>query len=124
MKTLALMIVMLLQSSMAGRYEGTWASDSGSAEGKIRVSLNQDGGAWLGEAGFSMSGSDVPCKVKRVELKDGTVTVAYEFELEGYALVSTLTGRIDGENLSGTYKTTTADGAQQVDVGTWKTQKR
>lgn len=122
MKTLALVLVMLLQGA-AGRYEGTWASDSGSAEGKIHVSLKQENDVWTAGAGFSMSGADVPCKVKRVEVKDKDMIVAYEFELEGYVLISTLTGRLDGDALSGTYRTTTADGAQQVDTGKWKTRK-
>ena len=46
--------------------------------------------------------------------------VVYDFDLQGNALESAVTGQLTGKTMEGTYKTTTVADGSPVDEGTWK----
>ncbi|MCC7153577.1 MAG: hypothetical protein IT161_03320 [Bryobacterales bacterium] len=114
----------LLLAGPAGKYEGDWTSAGGSQSGALRVTLAEDDGKWKAEASFSYDGDEVPCKVTRIEMDGARMLLAYQFDLGGYSLVSTLTGQAGGDTLSGKYETVTAEGAQPVDSGTFRTTRK
>lgn len=108
----------------SGKYEGDWTSTNGSQSGALRLSLSEEGGRWKAEASFSFDGGDVPCTVTRVEVDGAKMVVAYQFDLGGYKLLSTLTGEVAEDVLAGRYETKPIDGAQQIDAGTFKTKRK
>lgn len=116
--------VAILLAGPAGRYEGEWNSASGSQSGALRVTLAEDGGKWTAEASFSFDGDEIPCQVTRIEMDGARMLLAYQFDLGGYRLISTLKGQAGDDTLSGKYETVTADGAQPVDSGTFSTARK
>lgn len=120
----SLVLLLIAAAAIEGRYEGKWSSTAGSGNGDIRIAVLPGEGGWKGEAMFTMDGSEVPCKVVRLELNETKVVIAYQFNLAGYSLVSTLTGEAKGDSISGKYETKTSDGSQQIDAGSWSASKK
>ena len=108
----------------AGKYDGTWSSTNGSQSGALHLALVEESGQWKAEASFAFEGDEVPCKVTKLEIEGAKVALAYQFDLGGYKLVSTLTGEIADDSLSGKYETKPVDGGQQIDAGTFKTTRK
>jgi hypothetical protein len=108
----------LFAAGVAGTYKGSY---SGAASGDISVTLKQaDDGAWKSEVTFTYDGQDIKTKVTSVSVDGSKVKIVYEFDLDGNALESTITGELKGTTLAGVYHTkATADGSA-VDEGTWK----
>src|SRR5437868_10636781 len=83
------------QSGWAGNWAGDWTGESGGS-GAMRLKLEkgpEGGAAWVAQADFSLSGADVPAVVKSVKIDGDNFEVSYEFDLQGYKLLSTLTGK-------------------------------
>jgi len=113
-------ISVLFAAGLAGTYKGAYSGSSG-ASGDIQVTLKHaDGGDWTAEVTFTLGGSDVKTNMKSVTVDGSKVKIVYEFDLQGTSLESTITGVLNGTELSGEYHTrATADGSA-VDDGTWK----
>ena len=56
--------------------------------------------------------------------RQAKMVLAYEFDLGGYRLVSTLNGEVGGDTLAGKYETKTVDGSQRIDAGTFTTARK
>ena len=97
----------------AGVYKGTWTGAQ--AGGDIHLTLH-DGKA---EIGFTLEGQEVPGKVISLKIDGNSLTMIYEFDLQGNKLQSSTQGTLKRKTLEGTYKTTAMD--TPVDEGTWKT---
>jgi hypothetical protein len=107
----------LFAAGLAGTYKGSY---SGGASGDISVTLKQaDDGAWKSEVTFTYDGQDIKTKVTSVSVEGAKVKIVYDFDLDGNALESTITGELKGTILAGEYHTKSADGSA-VDEGTWK----
>jgi hypothetical protein len=118
---LLLSLVVCAQSkdaAYAGSWTGTWTGGGGG--GGLKLKLTQTDGKWSGEASFEIQGTDVPCVVKTLKIDGDSIAFSYEFDLQGTKLISNLTGKKKDKTLEGEYKTTTADGSQGVDNGSWK----
>ena len=108
----------LLAAGIAGTYKGSY---SGAASGDISVTLKQgDDGAWKSEVTFTYDGQDIKTKVTSVSVDGSKVKVVYEFDLDGNALESTITGELKGNTLAGVYHTKATSDGSAVDEGTWK----
>lgn len=123
MRTLALLLLALgalnAQDTISpGAYKGTWTgSQSG---GDFHLTLKSDGhGGLAAEVGFTLDGQEVPGKIISIKVDGASITLAYEFDLQGNQLQSVTEGKLKGKSLEGTYKTTAGD--TPVDQGTWKT---
>jgi hypothetical protein len=103
--------------SWSGSWAGTWTGQSGS--GDMRVKLSQADGQWKAEAVFTIEGADVPTAVKSLKIDGDSIDVEYSFDLQGYKLISHLTGKRKDRAAEGSYKTSAEDGSD-VDTGTWK----
>jgi opacity protein-like surface antigen len=101
-----------------GSWAGAWNGESGGS-GDMRLKLSQVDGQWKGEAGFSMDGADVPTVVKSLKIDGDNIEFEYSFELQGYKLISHLTGKRTARTIEGFYKTSADDGSD-VDTGKWK----
>ncbi len=101
-----------------GTYKGTWTgSQSG---GDFHLTLKSDGnGVLAAEVGFTLEGQEIPGKITSIKVDGASITIAYEFDLQGNKLQSVTEGKLKGKSLEGTYKTTAGD--TPVDEGTWKT---
>lgn len=121
MKTIALCLaatVCLLAADMAGSYKGSW---SGGANGDFRITLTPaDNGEYKADIVFTMGTDEVKTKVKSVKVEGSKLDVVYDFDLQGNALESTVTGQLTGKTLEGTYKTKAVGDGSPVDEGTWK----
>jgi len=106
-----------------GRYLGTWSGQS--SDGKIDIRIIGDDKTIKSTAvTFTYNGADVPTRTKAFTVSGGAFEVTYEFELSGNTLVSALKGSLEGKKLSGTYRTTTRDGGEGVDSGTWSAERQ
>src|SRR5258708_30827530 len=91
-----LVIFVLFAAGLAGTYKGSYSGSSG-ASGDIQVALKQaDGGDWTAEVTFTLGGDDVKTKMKSVNVDGPKVKIVYEFDLQGTALESTITGELNG----------------------------
>ena len=100
----------------AGVYKGTWTGAQSGGDIHITLSDGKDGKV---EVGFTLDGQEVPGKVISFKIDGTSLTLVYEFDLQGNKLQSSTQGTLKGKTLEGTYKTTAAD--TPVDEGTWKT---
>lgn len=104
-------------ADLGGTYKGTW---TGAATGDFVITLTMGaGGSWSAAVVFSMGSEEVKTKVTQVKVDGTKVTIVYEFDLQGNALVSAISGELKDNTLAGTYKTMTPSG-DAVDEGTWK----
>lgn len=108
----------LVAADLAGTYKGSW---SGGANGDFRITLEPAGsGEWKADIVFTMGIDEVKTKVKSVKVDGSKLDVVYDFDLQGNALESTVTGQLTGKTLEGTYKTKAVADGSPVDEGTWK----
>lgn len=114
-----LLLVLTLNLQTSGKYDGTWSSTNGSQSGDLHITLSEDGAKWNAEASFAFEGEDIPCKVTRVEVAGTKMVLAYQFDLGGYRLLSTLTGDFASSTVSGKYDTKTVENSQPIDAGTF-----
>ena len=101
----------------AGVYKGQWSGTGAGGDIQLTFRAKSDGGL-TPEAGFTLGGQDVKCKVISFKAAGAKFTLVYEFDAEGNILQSAIEGTAKGKTIEGTYKTTAGD--QAVDTGTWK----
>jgi hypothetical protein len=107
-------------AGLAGTYKGTYSGSAG-ASGEFVVSLTQaDGGGWKSEVTFTLAGQDVKTKITSLSVDGSKVKIVYEFDLQGTALESTVTGELNDATLTGDYHTKVVADGSAVDEGTWK----
>ena len=105
-------------ADVAGTYKGSWC---GAANGDFRLKLEHTpGGEWKADVVFTMGTDEVKTKIKSVKVDGSKVDIVYDFDLQGNALVSTVTGEVTGKKMASTYKTKTVADGSPVDEGTWK----
>jgi hypothetical protein len=110
----------LIAAGLAGTYKGTYSGSAG-ASGDFVVSLTQaDSGEWKSDVTFTLGGQDVKTKITSLKVDGAKVKIVYEFDLQGTALESTITGELSGGTLSGDYHTKVVADGSAVDEGTWK----
>ena len=79
-----------------------------------------ENGQWKADVVFTMGSDEVKTKVKSVKVDGSKIDIIYDFDLQGTALESTISGQLTGKVLEGTYKTKTVAEGSPVDEGTWK----
>ncbi|HTP34287.1 MAG TPA: hypothetical protein VMJ75_19045, partial [Candidatus Acidoferrales bacterium] len=67
----------------------------------------------------AFGGEDVKTSVRTCKVEHSKIDASYDFDLQGNALISKITGQWNGKTFEGQYETTTADGGTGVDDGTW-----
>ena len=113
-------LALAADKDLAGTYHGEWSGASG-ASGKIRIEFQKTPeGEWKCEVSFTLGAEEVKTKMKSVKVDGAKIEVRYEFDLQGNALQSTLTGELSGKTLEGKYHTVAVSGGAAVDEGTWK----
>jgi hypothetical protein len=108
---------------LEGGYAGEWKSGASGNGGAIRFTLEPAGSAWKGTVVFALDGTDVPCTMRSVKLQDGKVELVYDFDVQNYSLRSKVSGAWNGSEFRGAYETTSVDGSQSVDAGTWSAKR-
>jgi hypothetical protein len=111
----------LLSAELAGRFKGDWSSDGSGSSGSIQLTVKPGPDLQNSEATFTLSGSEVKTKIKTLHVAGNDLEMSYEFGVDSTPLISTLRGKLEGDKLSGTYRTTYAEGDEKVDEGTFKT---
>ena len=109
----------ILAADLAGTYKGSYSGSAG-ASGDFVVSLTQTGGDWKSEVTFTLGGQDVKTKITSLKVDGAKLRIVYEFDLQGTALESTVTGQLNEGTLSGDYHTKVVADGSAVDEGTWK----
>jgi len=110
----------IFAAGLAGTYKGTYSGSSG-ASGEFVVSLTQaENGEWKSEVTFTLGAQDVKTKITSLKVDGSKVTIVYEFDLQGTALESTITGELNAGALGGDYHTKVVADGSAVDEGTWK----
>jgi hypothetical protein len=110
--------ITVFAAGLAGTYKGTW---SGSGNGDFSITLTQVGDDWKADITFTLGGETVKTKVTSIKVEGSKVTISYQFDLQGNALESTITGELKGTTLAGDYHTKSVADGSAVDDGTWKT---
>jgi hypothetical protein len=123
MRHITMLLVLLMIASaadrdLAGRYSGDWKSSGSGGNGAFRLSLEPAAdGMWKCEVTFTFAGEEVKTIVRQVKVEQSKLEAAYDFDLLGGTLRSTITGEWNGKAFDGKYKTT-GDG-EAVDEGVW-----
>lgn len=105
---------------LAGKYAGEWKSNGAAGGGTLTLTLNaQSGGIWKCEFSFQFQGEDVKTTTRTCSVEGSSLEASYDFEMEGNVLRSKISGQWDGKAFAGQYATTTADGADAIDDGSW-----
>ena len=106
---------------LAGKYAGDWVSDSSGAGGTMRLSLEAAGqGKWKLDVTFTIENEDVKTVMQSVKVEGNRLEAAYDFDFAGNKLRSAISGQLNGDALTGSYKTTAVESGAPVDGGTWK----
>src|SRR5438477_6626336 len=110
----------LFADGVSGTYKGSYSGSAG-ASGDFVVSFNKaDNGDWKSEVTFTLGGETVKTKITSLQVDGAKVKIVYQFDLQGTALESTVTGELNGATLEGAYHTKVVTDASAVDDGTWK----
>src|SRR5258706_7538164 len=110
-------VVTVFAAGLAGTYKGTW---SGSGSGDFTITLTQAGDDWKADITFTLGGETVKTKVTSLKVDGSKLKAAYQFDLQGTVLESTITGELNGTTLAGDYHTKAVADGSAVDDGTWK----
>jgi hypothetical protein len=109
---------------IAGKYTGEWKSSGSGSGGAFRMSLDPAaGGTWKFEVTFTLSGEEVKTTIREIKVDGAKLDAAYDFDLQGTALRSHITGDWSAKGFEGKYQTTSVDGSAQIDAGTWAAHK-
>jgi hypothetical protein len=123
MHRLALLLLVSLSyllaadSGLAGHYTGDWKSNGAGGGGTFSMKLESVSDGWKCEVGFTVSGADIKTTIRSCKVDQSKLEAVYDFELQGYALQSKITGRWNGKTFEGSYETTA--GSDAVDDGSW-----
>ena|SRR5579862_3453857 len=110
----------IIAAGLSGTYKGTYSGSSG-ASGDFVVSLTQSANSdWKSEVSFTLGGEDVKTRITSLAVDGSKVKIVYQFDLQGTALESTVTGELTGATLAGKYQTKVVADGSAVDEGTWK----
>jgi hypothetical protein len=102
------------------RYSGDWKSNGGGGGGAFRMTLaHGPGQAWKCEISFDFQGEDVKTTMRTIKVDASRLEATYDFEIEGNALETKLTGQWNGKTFNGSYETASVDGQEPVDDGAW-----
>ena len=118
---LAAMLAAAGGNDIAGSYAGDWTSSSSGVSGRFHLTLASSAdGKWQCEVTFSLDGEDVKTTVKSLKVEGAKLEVAYEFNIQGYDLRSTINGELRDKKLEGKYRTQAVADGSPVDEGEWK----
>lgn len=107
--------------SFAGEFAGDWLGENGTG-GTLKLTFKSGkAAAWTMEAMFTYEGTNVPTTTKSVEIDGGKLTTVFAWDVQGTAASSKLTGELKGDQLEGTYESTTTEGAAK---GKWKVARK
>jgi hypothetical protein len=124
LRTITFLILSLVPvafaADVAGEYTGTWSSDSGSSDGKLRLAIIKSSNAW--DCKLTYWGGDQPevtpkplsCAVDGTKLK-----AQYQTQGDDGNQNITLEAVMTGDALEGTYKAA-SDSGEALDSGKWK----
>jgi hypothetical protein len=104
------------QGSVAGKYSGKWKGPENTG-GDLSVTLKQEGaGPWSAEASFTFEDTEIPTKMKSVEVDGSRIRMVFTWQIQETPGQSAMTGELTGDKLHGTYETTGPAGETK---GTW-----
>src|SRR5438876_11859537 len=84
----------LFADGVSGTYKGSYSGSAG-ASGDFVVSFNKaDNGDWKSEVTFTLGGETVRTKITSLQVDGAKVKIVYQFDLQGTALESTVTGEL------------------------------
>jgi len=114
---LPLLCLLAADDSLAGRYTGDWKSTGAGGGGTFRMKLESASDGWKCEVSFTFGGEEVKSTMRSCKIGQSKLEAVYDFELQGDALQSKITGQWNGKSFDGRYETTA--GSDAVDDGTW-----
>lgn len=107
--------------SFAGEFAGDWLGDNGTG-GTLKLTFKaRKEAAWTMEAMFTFEGANVPTTTKTMQIVGNKLTTVFAWEIQGTAASSKLMGELKGDQLEGTYESTTTEGAAK---GKWKVARK
>ena len=104
-------------AGLAGRYAGDWKSNSAGGGGTFSMKLESASDGWKCAVSFTVGGGDVKTTIRSCKIYQSKLEAVYDFELQGNALESKITGQWNGKTFEGRYEVTA--GSDAVDDGTW-----
>jgi len=104
----AVLCLLAAGAGLAGRYAGDWKSTGARGGGTFSIKLESASDGWKCAVSFTVGGADV---------NHSKLEAIYDFELQGNALETKITGQWNGKTFEGRYEATA--GSDAVDDGTW-----
>lgn len=103
--------------NFAGEFAGEWHGlDQSTGAVRLKIAPGKDS-TWTGSVVFTYGPADIPTTIKSVRVDGNKVEAVFAWEVEGTAASTKLVGELKGDQLEGTYDSTTAEGAA---AGKWK----
>ncbi|MEN9632071.1 MAG: hypothetical protein RL077_475 [Verrucomicrobiota bacterium] len=107
--------------TFAGKFAGDWLGDDGTGGAlKLTVKSGKES-AWTIEASFTLDGANVLTTTKTLQFDGNKIEMVFAWELQGTAASTKLVGELKGDQIAGTYESTTAEG---VEKGKWKVTRK
>ena len=104
-------------ASFAGEFAGDWLADDGSG-GTLKLTVKaKNESAWTVEASFTLEDANVSTTTKKVQIDGSKFETVFAWEMQGAPASSKLVGELKGDQIEGTFESTTPEG---VEKGKWK----
>jgi hypothetical protein len=105
------------QPNLDGEFLGEWrGQDQSSGAVTLKFAPGKDS-AWTASVVFTYETVKSPTTTKSVRIDGNRVEVEFAWEVEGTAAATKLVGELKGDQIEGSYASTTAEGAA---AGKWK----
>jgi hypothetical protein len=88
-------------AGLTGRYAGDWKSNGAGGGGTFSMKLESASDGWKCEVSFTFGGADVKTTIRSCKVDQSKLKCVYDFELQGNALESKMTGQWNGNPASG-----------------------
>ena len=113
----AVLCLLAAGAGLAGRYAGDWKSTGARGGGTFSIKLESASDGWKCAVSFTVGGADVKTTIRSCKIDHSKLEAVYDFELQGNALETKITGQWNGKTFEGRYEATA--GSDAVDDGTW-----
>ena len=113
---LLFLLTLSLSAWQSKHYTGTWKSNGAGGGGKFDINLGTSEAD--SRVSFAIGSSELKTTVKSFKADGNNFEIAYEFDVAGNRLTSTVKGKREGTKLEASYRTTVTGSDEQVDNGT------
>jgi len=111
MRLLVLLFAVVLLAA-DGPFAGKWTSTRSESQGNITITLKPEPAVM-----FTLNGEEVKTVISNAKISDEGFEMDWDFTLDGYKLRSTAKATVNGDKITGEYRTRVRDEGTTIDEG-------